>query len=100
MALLEIASGLLVLPFFSVLVMILLLASFGKSFGVRRLYVKFLLRLFEVRAALEVLIIASQRKSNANLKFTILKMKCVVIENLKLQQLFSRSHPCWKFSYL
>lgn len=49
MAILEIASGILVAPFFSVILMVLLLASFGKSFGIRRLYVKFLLRLFEVR---------------------------------------------------
>lgn len=49
MALIEIASGILVAPFFSVLILILLLASFGKSFGIRRLYVELLLRLFEVR---------------------------------------------------
>lgn len=48
MAVLEIASGILIAPFLSVIMMVLLLASFGKSFGIRRLYVKFLLRLFEV----------------------------------------------------
>lgn len=49
MALLEIASSILLAPFFSVLIMILLLASFGKSFGIRKVYVQLLLRLFEVR---------------------------------------------------
>lgn len=68
MALLEIASGLLVLPFFSVLVMMLLLASFGKSFGIRRLYVKVLLKLFEVRITLNTLIITSQKKLKENLR--------------------------------
>lgn len=48
MAILEIASGILFAPLFSVIFLSLVLASFGKSLGIRRLYVKFLLRLFEV----------------------------------------------------
>lgn len=40
----------LCLPLFaSVLTLILFLASFGKSLGIRRLYVRALLRIFEVR---------------------------------------------------
>lgn len=50
--LLEIASGVLFAPFISLLVVILLLASCGKSFGIRKAYVKLLLRLFEVRKKL------------------------------------------------
>lgn len=46
--LLEIAGGMLFAPFITLLVVILLLASFGKSFGIRRAYVQLLLRLFEV----------------------------------------------------
>ncbi|CAH1728100.1 unnamed protein product [Chironomus riparius] len=47
MAILEIASGILFAPFFFVLIIIILLASFGKSFGIRRLYVQMLVKLFE-----------------------------------------------------
>lgn len=47
--LLEIASGVLFAPFITLLVVILLLASCGKSFGIRKAYVQLLLRLFEVR---------------------------------------------------
>ena len=47
--LLEIAGGVVFAPFISLLVIILLLASFGKSFGIRKAYVALLLRLFEVR---------------------------------------------------
>ena len=46
--LLEIVGGLLVTPFVTLLLLILLLASFGKSFGIRKAYVDLLLRLFEV----------------------------------------------------
>jgi hypothetical protein len=49
MVLLEIAGGMLFAPFITLLVVILLLASFGKSFGIRKAYVQLLLRLFEVR---------------------------------------------------
>lgn len=74
MAVLEIASGILVAPFFSVIMMVLLLASFGKSFGIRRLYVNFLLRLFEVCViAVNVIfqVIASQGKLYNKKKVTI-----------------------------
>ncbi|XP_070503039.1 glycerol-3-phosphate acyltransferase 3-like isoform X2 [Chironomus tepperi] len=47
MAILEIASGILFAPFFCILFLIILLASFGKSFGIRRLYVELLVKLFE-----------------------------------------------------
>lgn len=47
--LLEIAGGMLFAPFVILLVIILLLASCGKSFGIRKAYVQLLLRLFEVR---------------------------------------------------
>lgn len=46
--LLEIAGGMMIFPFVSLLVVILLLASMGKSFGIRKAYVELLLRLFEV----------------------------------------------------
>ena len=36
-------------PFICVLILILLLASFGKSLGIRRLYVAWLLKVFKVR---------------------------------------------------
>lgn len=47
--LLEIAGGVFFAPFIILLTVILLLASFGKSFGIRKVYVDLLLRLFEVR---------------------------------------------------
>lgn len=46
--LLEIAGGVFFAPFITLLLVILLLASFGKSFGLRKAYVNALLRLFEV----------------------------------------------------
>lgn len=48
MVFLEIAGGMLFAPFITLLVVILLLASMGKSFGIRKAYVQLLLRLFEV----------------------------------------------------
>lgn len=47
--LLEIAGGVFFAPLILLLSVILLLASFGKSFGIRKVYVDLLLRLFEVR---------------------------------------------------
>ncbi|CRK92398.1 CLUMA_CG005966, isoform A [Clunio marinus] len=44
---LEIAGGVLFAPFVTLLVVILLLASMGKSFGIRKAYVQLLLKLFE-----------------------------------------------------
>lgn len=46
--LLGIAGGVFFAPFVLLLTVILLLASFGKSFGIRKAYVDLLLRLFEV----------------------------------------------------
>lgn len=48
MAIVEIAGGIIFAPFVSILVLILMLASFGKSFGIRKLYVQFLVKIFEV----------------------------------------------------
>jgi hypothetical protein len=51
--LLEIAGGMLFAPFITLLVVILILASCGKSFGIRKAYVQLLLRLFEVSGAVK-----------------------------------------------
>lgn len=86
MAILEIASGILVAPFFSVILMVLLLASFGKSFGIRRLYVKFLLRLFEVCVITVNFQLPSKLRHKENHKKKKVNVKekkklmCVVIE--------------------
>ncbi|KYM98878.1 hypothetical protein ALC62_10435 [Cyphomyrmex costatus] len=44
----SVAFSLLLIPFFMLLLAIIFLASIGKSLGVRRLYIKLLLALFEV----------------------------------------------------
>lgn len=53
--LLEIAGGMFLGPFITLLVVILLLASFGKSFGIRKKYVELLLKLFEVRQVTNII---------------------------------------------
>ena len=42
-------------PFFFVIIATLVLASFGKSLGIRNLYVKVLLRIFEVISTIQIL---------------------------------------------
>lgn len=45
----SVSCSILVMPFLMFLLAIIFLASIGKSLGVRRLYVKMLLKIFEVR---------------------------------------------------
>ena len=49
MVIVEVATSVFFAPFFILLFVIILLASLGKSFGIRKLYVDLLLKLFEVR---------------------------------------------------
>jgi glycerol-3-phosphate O-acyltransferase 3/4 len=44
----SVSCSILVMPFLMFLLAIIFLASIGKSLGVRRLYVKMLLKIFEV----------------------------------------------------
>jgi len=46
----SVSCSILVTPFLMFLLAIIFLASIGKSLGVRRLYVKLLLKIFEVSA--------------------------------------------------
>ena len=49
-AVLALALRILMPPFLLILGLILFLASFGRSLGIRRMYVRALVRIFEVRA--------------------------------------------------
>jgi len=48
----SVSTSLFLTPFFMFILAIIFLASIGKSIGVRRLFVKVLLKVFEVSAAL------------------------------------------------
>lgn len=89
--LLEIAGGVLIAPFVTLLLVILLLASFGKSLGIRKAYVELLLKLFEVSRTSESLNCWSRRRiidSNNCVTKERLKnrRKCVVIGFSRSQQ--------------